>query len=115
MHELSIAMSMIDMAQQEAARRGGVRVVAVHLKLGPLSGVVSDALQFSWDVACEDTSIAGARLVIDETPIVIHCPVCQTDKTLARFQPLCCPVCDSPTSDILQGAELELVALEIQE
>ena len=40
MHELSIAMSILDVAEEEAERQGGARVVAVHLKLGPLSGVV---------------------------------------------------------------------------
>ena len=43
MHELSIALSILDLAAEEAGRRGG-RVVAVHLKLGPLSGVVKEAL-----------------------------------------------------------------------
>jgi hydrogenase nickel incorporation protein HypA/HybF len=51
MHELSIAMSIVDLAIEEAARRGGVQVNAVHLKLGQLSGVVKDALLFSYDVS----------------------------------------------------------------
>ena len=44
MHELSIALSMIEMATEEALRFGDTRVNALHLKLGPLSGVVKDAL-----------------------------------------------------------------------
>ena len=43
MHELSIAMSIIELAQEESERRG-VQVSAVHLKLGALSGVVKEAL-----------------------------------------------------------------------
>jgi hydrogenase nickel incorporation protein HypA/HybF len=43
MHELSIAMSIVEMAEEEAHLRN-VRVSAVHLKLGMLSGVVKDAL-----------------------------------------------------------------------
>ena len=46
MHELSIAVSMVEMASEEALRLGAVRVNALHLKLGPLSGVVKDALLF---------------------------------------------------------------------
>ena len=113
MHELSIATAMIEMASEEAARRG-VRVLAVHLKLGPLSGVVRDALLFSWGVACEDTPIAGARLVIDDSPVVVHCTTCRADRTLSTFRQLTCPVCDAPTPDVLAGDELEVVALEIQ-
>lgn len=66
MHELSIAASIVEIATEEAQRHGG-RVGAVHLKLGALSGVVKDALLFSWDLACGDTPIAGAQLAIEET------------------------------------------------
>jgi hydrogenase nickel incorporation protein HypA/HybF len=115
MHELSIATSMIEMAAEEGARRNGARVVAVHLKLGRLSGVVKDALLFSWDVACEDTPLAGARLVIEESPVVVYCPTCREDQTLTAEQWLACPQCGTPTPEVVQGNELEVVALEIQE
>ena len=51
MHELSIALSIVELAHEEAERRGGVRINAVHLKLGSLSGVVKEALLFSYDVS----------------------------------------------------------------
>jgi len=60
MHELSIALSMIEMATEEAERREGVRVNALHLKLGPLSGVVKDALLFSYEIACNGTPLEGS-------------------------------------------------------
>ena len=44
MHELSIALSLLDQVAEEAERRGGVQVHAIHLRLGPLSGVVKEAL-----------------------------------------------------------------------
>ena len=63
MHELSIAMSIVDMALEEAERRD-VTIDAVHLELGPLSGVVADALLFSYEMACDGTPLEGSRLVI---------------------------------------------------
>jgi len=114
MHELSIAMSMVEMATEEAARRGGAQVNALHLKLGALSGVVKDALLFSWDVACEDTPLAGSRLVIEEVPVMVYCPACQAERTLASIRQFFCPVCETPTPEILRGKELEVVALEIE-
>ena len=36
MHELSIAMSIVDIAGEEAERRGHSCITAVHVKLGPL-------------------------------------------------------------------------------
>ena len=39
MHELSIAMSVLEVVEEEAERRG-VTVSAVRLKVGPLAGVI---------------------------------------------------------------------------
>lgn len=64
MHELSIATGIVEIASEEAARYGG-RVEVIHLKLGALSGVVREALEFSWDLACQETPVAGARLEIE--------------------------------------------------
>jgi hydrogenase nickel incorporation protein HypA/HybF len=114
MHELSIAMSMVEMATAEAARQGGAQVHALHLKLGPLSGVVKEALLFSWEVACEGSPLAGSQLLIEEVPVVVRCPECRINRTLVSIQNFACPVCATPTPEVLSGKELELVALEIQ-
>ena len=49
MHELSIAMSIVDLACEEAESHGAPGVDVVYLKLGPLSGVVKEALLFSYN------------------------------------------------------------------
>ncbi len=115
MHELSIALSMIDMAAEEAARRGGARVHAIHLRLGRLSGVVKEALLFSYDVACEGTTLEGSRLVIEEVPVAVYCPVCRAETTLDSVQMFCCRVCGTPTPEVVRGKELEVTGLEIEE
>lgn len=68
MHELSIAVNIVDIACEEAERQGDSRVDAVHLNLGVLCGVVKEALLFSWELACEGSRIAGARLAIRDVP-----------------------------------------------
>jgi hydrogenase nickel incorporation protein HypA/HybF len=65
MHELSIAASIVEIATEEAAKHGG-RVEIVYLKLGAMSGVVKDALLFSWDLACVETPIEGAKLEVED-------------------------------------------------
>ena len=115
MHELSIALSMIEMATEEAERRGGVRVNALHLKLGPLSGVVKDALLFSYEIACNGTPLEGSQLVIEDVPVVIYCSECQSEQELESIQRFCCPVCGTLSSEVVRGRELEFVAMEIEE
>lgn len=102
------------MATEEASRRGGAQVRAIHLKLGPLSGVVKEALLFSYDVACAGTPLEGSRLVIEEIPVVVYCAACRTERILASIQQFRCPVCNMATPEVVQGKELEVVALEIQ-
>lgn len=114
MHELSIALSIVDMATEEAERRGGVQVVAVHLRLGPLSGVVKEALLSSYELACESTVLAGSRLLIEETVAAIFCPTCQAERPLVLIQGCYCSVCSTPAYEVIKGKELEVVALEIQ-
>jgi hydrogenase nickel incorporation protein HypA/HybF len=114
MHELSIAMSIIEMGEEEAERRGGVQIHAVHIRVGRLSGVVQEALTFAYALACENTALEGSRLVIEDIPIVVYCPTCRTQRELPSAQ-FVCPECNTATSDIVQGKELEITALEILE
>ena len=112
MHELSIAVSLIDMATEEAERLG-VRVEALNLRLGALSGVVREALLFSFDLAAEGTAIEGARLEIEEIPVAVFCPACKEERTLPGIQDFRCPVCGAPTPDVVRGRELELATMEV--
>jgi hydrogenase nickel incorporation protein HypA/HybF len=114
MHELSIAMSIVELAEEEAVRRG-VQVTAVHLKLGALSGVVKEALFASYEMACESTPLQGSQLIVEDISVVIFCPSCRAQRPLDSVQLFCCPECGTPCSEIVHGRELEVVALEIQE
>jgi len=114
MHELSIAMGIVEAAMDEARQRK-VQVSAVHLRLGVLSGVVKDALLFSYEVACQDTPLEGSRLLIEEIPVMVFCPQCKEKRVLESVQLFNCPECASPAGEVLQGKELEVYALEVEE
>ena len=113
MHELSIALGIIEGVEEELAKHDNARVAAVHLRLGPLSGVVEDALQFSYALACEGTPLAGSRLEIEPVPIVIYCVPCGRERPAVSQQRLACTACSAASADVRRGAELELYALEL--
>ena len=113
MHELSIALNMVEIADRTARENGGGRVEKVYLKLGALSGVVADALAFSWELACAGTALEGSRLEIEVIPIVVRCARCRADRRLASINGLTCPVCRAPAPQIVAGKELRIEALEI--
>jgi hydrogenase nickel incorporation protein HypA/HybF len=114
MHELSIAMSIIDLVTEEAAVRGNGPVLAVHLRLGSLSGVVKEALLSCYQMACASTSLEGSQLLIEEVPVEVFCPECQARRRIASPQSMCCPECGTLCPEVIQGKELQLVALEIK-
>jgi hydrogenase nickel incorporation protein HypA/HybF len=115
MHELSIAMSIVEMAEEEAERHGSHHVQAVHLKLGQLSGVVKEALLASYEMACHETILEGSQLLIEEIPVEVMCPQCEVPRKVQSIQWFCCPECGTPTPTVLRGKELEVVALEMRE
>lgn len=116
MHELSIATNLVEVASEAAAKAGAERVSAVYLRLGTLSGVVRDALEFAFEVATDSTMLEGADLDIEEVPVVVFCPQCRAEKSLPERHPMfraACPDCSTPTPEIRQGRELEIKALEV--
>jgi hydrogenase nickel incorporation protein HypA/HybF len=115
MHELSIAMSILDVAEEELERHQGARVEAIHIRLGALSGVVKESLEAAYELACEQTQFASTRLVFEDVPIVVYCSKCQGERSVHSQQRLCCAECDTPATEILRGRELQLAALELEE
>jgi hydrogenase nickel incorporation protein HypA/HybF len=68
MHELSIAISILEIAEEESEQRGNTAVEAIHLKLGAMSGVVKEALASAFELAVEQSAFPNCRLVIEEIP-----------------------------------------------
>lgn len=113
-HELSIALSIIEGVEEEVIRLGGGKVCSVNLKLGPLSGVVKEALLFSFELACEGTSLEGSRLIIEEIPIRVYCSKCATEGDPVSGQCLHCARCGTSVCYVVKGMELELASLELE-
>jgi hydrogenase nickel incorporation protein HypA/HybF len=90
------------------------KVVATHLRVGALSGVVKDALLFSYELATKDTPLEGSELMVEELPVVIFCKTCDKTAELPGVQSFRCPVCQTPSADIRQGKELEVRSIEIE-
>jgi len=67
MHELSIALNIVEIAEEELARHGGLRVRAIYVRVGSLACVAKEALNFSFGLACEGTVAEGSRLIVEDT------------------------------------------------
>jgi hydrogenase nickel incorporation protein HypA/HybF len=115
MHELSVALGLIEGIQDSAARGGFERVLAVHVRVGALSGIAPDALQFSWKLASAGTLAADSALKIEDVPLVVFCERCGGERAPRPASGLICPDCASACPTIVRGRDLQLVAVEVPE
>jgi hydrogenase nickel incorporation protein HypA/HybF len=115
MHELSIAVRIIELVEQEVTAAGGGQVQEVTLRVGSLAGVSVAALEFAFEQARQHTLAASATLSILELPVQVYCPACEVVAELVRVPPLACPRCGRPTADLRQGQELELESITLGE
>jgi hydrogenase nickel incorporation protein HypA/HybF len=113
MHEISIAMSIVDVASDALLREGGGRVEVVYLRLGPLSGVIKEALLSAYELACENSPVAGSRLVVEDEPLEIDCPTCGSAQEVESIQEMRCRKCGTFSANIVRGRALEVTAMEI--
>ena len=113
MHELSIMQSALDMALEGAKQAGAKELLVIRLRIGALSGVVPDALQFAFEALREGTLAQRAELAIEDVPARFWCSACarefESDDMFAE-----CPVCRQPSGDLRAGRELEIASLEIE-
>ena len=113
MHELSIALGIVDGALDELKRHGATKATALHLRLGRLAGVDKDALLFSYGLACEETALAASQLIIEDIDVRVFCPACNKEQTVLAFPILQCAICGVVTDRVVHGHELEITGMEI--
>lgn len=114
MHEASIALDLIRVAETVALEHGGGPVLALTVRVGQWSAVVPEALRAAFPACAEGTLLEGARLSIQSVPGVGLCPQ-HGEVGLDLTRGLRCPRCEAPTPGLLQGDELELEDLELEE
>ena len=112
MHELGIAQQTLDMAVAETRRQGASRVLAMRLRIGDLSGVVPEALQFALETIVEGTPAAGARIDIERVLPACYCVHCKREFEVSDSS-YACPDCGEISVDMRHGKEMDLVSLEV--
>lgn len=112
MHELSIVESVLTAALKNTP--AGQRITRIGMRIGVLTNVVPEALEFAFEVATKDTLAAGAVLDVDYIPVGCRCERCQTEFEVADFNYLC-PGCQSSSGALIRGNELQLSFIEVEE
>ncbi len=114
MHEYSIVQGVLDTVVPVAVEAGAARVVRVKLRVGDMTEVVRDSLDFMWDLCCEDRGpiAEGAELEVETVLPRSSCLSCGNEFEHDRFH-LRCPACGSASTLLLSGRELEIASIDV--
>jgi hydrogenase nickel incorporation protein HypA/HybF len=112
MHELAVCQALMEQVENIAQEEQADHVLAIHLAIGPLSGVEPRLLEQAFFIASAGSFAADAELVIESMPVQVSCKQCGqlTDALPGR---LVCGSCGDWRTSLISGDELELRHVEL--
>ncbi len=113
MHEWSLATGVVKAAEEEARRRGAVKVLSVVVAAGFRTGVVPELLERAFEAARVGTLLEGAALRVEVEPLRLHCLSCGGETERETYR-LVCPRCGGGEVEVRSGDDLVLKSLELE-
>ncbi|MCX6205391.1 MAG: hydrogenase maturation nickel metallochaperone HypA [Bacteroidetes bacterium] len=110
MHELSIVMSIVDLATKEAAKHHASAIEEIELDIGCLSGIDMDSFDFAWQQAVKRTILEKANRKVNRIEGSARCSDCDTHFKMVQLYDSC-PNCKSHLAEIVRGKELKVKSL----
>lgn len=110
MHELTIVESILDILKEQIKGK----VTSIKLRIGEMSGVVPEALRFSFQIASEGTIAHGATLDIEHVPLTARCNDCYEIFHIKDYS-FECSRCGGNNFKIVGGRELMIEEVEIED
>ncbi|MCC8423512.1 hydrogenase maturation nickel metallochaperone HypA [Mucilaginibacter sp. UR6-11] len=110
MHELSIVMGIIEIAERQAKAADATIIDEVELDIGTLSGIETEALEFAWKQGVRQTMLEYAVKKINQIAGKARCLDCDAEFAIEKYEDAC-PICGEHLLDIIQGKELRVKSL----
>ncbi len=112
MHELSIVLSIVDAAEEQARKHEAKAVERIDLEIGNLAGVDEHALEFAWQVGVKNTILEKANIEIHKVKGWAQCADCESEfEVKDLFDP--CPICGEHLIKIMQGREMKIQSITL--
>ena len=110
MHELSMAMEVIELVQHEADKNGVSDIEEILIEVGDLCGVEADIFQSALEIVVKDTLLENASVRIIRTPGKGKCSACNVEFEMKNRLDFC-PDCGCFASEVSGGQEFRVVSL----
>lgn len=113
MHEASIALNILSIAEEKCREAGYEGIEAIRVRVGRASGVMPEALLMAFDVVKAGTISENASLLVDDVPVGGSCRACGEGFTTEDLYVLECPACGSGEFSVDSGRELDVTEIEV--
>lgn len=111
MHELAIAESIVNSLRREKADRHLARITRLSVRIGELTDIMPEALEFGFQSLISGSELDGCTLIIEKIPVSGECNTCGKPVVVQDFI-FSCPHCFSTDLDMHSGQELEIAWYE---
>ena len=112
MHEMAIAEGILDIAQSHARTHEAQRIERIHLLLGELSGVETEALSLAFSSVIRGTIAENAALTWERVPLTGRCHDCGRERRIRPADYLC-PDCGGGM-EFTHGREMRVDYIEME-
>ncbi len=113
MHEMSLAIEVLKIAEKNAVESGANEITVIELDVGQMAGVMIHALEFCLEAAKNDTMAESAEIVIHKIDSIGECPNCES-RFPVESQFSKCPQCNDHYLKIVAGDDLKVRAIEVE-
>ncbi|MBK7214306.1 MAG: hydrogenase maturation nickel metallochaperone HypA [Bacteroidales bacterium] len=113
MHELSLAMEVVDLALNELNTKQLKSVLELEVEVGDLSGVEYETFQTAMEMAVKGTLMENTTVILNRVHGLGKCSNCGEEFKMEHRVSLC-PVCKGFPGEILSGTEFRIVSLLVE-
>ena len=113
MHELSIAQSIVELAEEQARNHQAQCIEELELEIGSLAGIEWQALEFALETCVKETLLENAHIVRHIISGEGRCGDCETAFPVDTLFSSC-PACGSYAVKIIKGKELRINSIVVR-
>lgn len=112
MHEMSIALNILKIAEEELEKAKGKGIEKIHISVGKLSGVVVESLRFALEASRKEGPLENSDIIIEDVVAKMKCLSCNHEFEADDLY-ITCPKCNEYNHEALSGKELRIKSLTI--
>ena len=114
MHEASVCRNIVSTIEDEMEYESLEKIREIHIKVGVLSCIEPGALQQAFTFIKTGTPFQNSELYIDLVEVTAQCEECGEKFKVDKYK-FVCPKCEAPVSNIMEGQELLIHKIILEE